>query len=163
LWQIWFPQTSEGAEEKHKYIICQRYRAVRIEIVPSTSDCVRREELHRLSIPSVTRMTPSTTPHLIVAPIGILNTMNSRLRMRLNNRWVRGVVVVEIVGLVVVTGLWLLIVVVVELLSASKVGAVESHWDGCGIVSWRDRMGEDGRRVGSGSFLVVSDRRVNVG
>lgn len=84
-----------------------------------------------------------SSPHLIITSIRILNTVNPGLRLRLNNRRVRGVVMVEIVSGMVVTRLRFLVVVIIELLSSSKVGPVECHWDWCGIVGWGGRVGED--------------------
>ena len=82
--------------------------------------------------------------------------MDPGLSMGLYDGRVRGVVVVEIVGLGVVTRLGFLVVLIIELLSTSKVRAIECHWNWCGVVSWGSGMGKDGRRVGCGSFLLVS-------
>jgi hypothetical protein len=72
-------------------------------------------------------------------------TMDPRLGVRLYDGRVGSVVVVEIVCVGVVARLRLLVVVVIELLGTSKIGAVERHWDRCGIVSRGSRVGKDGR------------------
>ena len=72
---------------------------------------------------------------------------------------VRGVIGIEIVpvslAVLVMTLLRLFIVIVIESGGSAKVGSVEGH-SGRSIVSGRNRVGEDRRRVGSGSFLDVS-------
>lgn len=109
-------------------------------------------------------MTSSTSPHLIITTV-VLSSMDTRMcGMGLDDRRVRGVIGIEIVSVslavLVMTLLRLFIVIVVESGRSAKVGSVEGH-SGSSIVSGRDRVGEDRRRVGSRSFLNVSARLLN--
>jgi len=104
----------------------------------------KKERATDLTIPSIRRVT-SASPHLIVTPVRILDTMDPGLSMGLDNRRVGSVVVVEIVGLGVVTRLGFLVVIVIKLLSTSKVRAIECHGNWCGVVSRGSGMGKDGR------------------
>jgi hypothetical protein len=71
--------------------------------------------------------------------------MDPRLGMGLYNRRVGSVVVIEIVGLSVVARLRLFVIVIIELLGTSKIGAVECHGDRCGVIGWGSRVSKDGR------------------